>query len=209
LFLFLVNLIAIPCCLIIATFYLFFGKEKIQSKLFYGFLVNLTVLYLCLAFCKLRSLSQRSDDNNEIFEWITSISTYLSYYSLVACFVWLYVMCHDILWKMNNLVKKRNADEKQDQWRILFYCALAIGVPLILTDAVSYYDFLRPNSSEDSIKSCIRLGQFSNIAVLMLLLAFCCGVTLFIKTYLCLRNLKKTQKDQIGNAEKIAIESSR
>lgn len=123
------NFIVVPFILMIIFIYVFFGKfEKNQNKLILCYVFHLVVLHTCLGVAKLvhHKLSSMPISCN--------ILTYLSYYSVIACFLWICVMGHCSFFKIKLIQNSSVAEEwnvvpkERSNWiRFYFYGEISEG----------------------------------------------------------------------------------
>lgn len=127
-----------------------------------------------------------------------NILKYLSYYSILACFAWLCVMCHSVRMKVhkcrkaiNSTNNEANANEVQISHHITdikafyYYCLIALGLCVITTIAVVTLDYYQ---KPIDLYYCVRLQMDTkNFVFAPVLVIMTCGILLYIQTNLQLR----------------------
>lgn len=119
--------------------------------------------------------------------------TYASYYSLLGCFSWLCVICHNVGRNLNFKAAKslesgaplQGGNLKQDaKERFYFYCLIALGVPTIITIIISIIDkFI----GAADFKQCLRLQHEIkslkyDYVYLPIAIAMTCGIIFYYQT---------------------------
>lgn len=88
---FTVNFIIVPCLLLlIITNHYILKLGKLQRSIFLSYIFNLLLLHVSLVFTQLIRGETR------VMNIISKVFSYTSYFSLISCFVLLYVLCDNI-----------------------------------------------------------------------------------------------------------------
>lgn len=177
---------------LVFTFYERVGET--QKKYFAFYLVNLATLHICLAITKLIPYELKTQP------LACAAFSYASYYSLVACFSWLYVMCNDVFYSINKL---RNSDEDAPRncssIRLWMYNLCAVGLPVLITVMVYIGD---QHLGSTNFQRCTRLRSdmkkpqlyyvFTPILAIVM-----CGIILFAQTKMRIQTIvREAEKSQ-------------
>lgn len=187
------------------TFYEKVGKT--QKKYFAFFLVNLATLHICLAATKLIPYELRTQTT------LCAVFSYASYYSLAACFSWLYVMCNDVFYSVNIL---RHPDEeaprKCSTIRLWMYNLCAVSLPVLITVMVYILD---EKLGSTSFQRCTRLRSdmkkpqlyyvFTPILAIVM-----CGIILFAQTKMRIQSIvREAEKSQMISTSQVHDEEKK
>lgn len=124
---------------------MFFDKiGKSQTRFLTGYLIHLVLVHCCFAITYLAH--HKMNVSLVASKLLCNSFIYLSYYSLIACFFWLCILCYNIRHSLKLHQNAGNEDILQISRRrkkikeFCLYCLIALGIPVIITVAVSYAD---------------------------------------------------------------------
>lgn len=172
----------------------------------------MTILHVCLAITKLIPYELNSMEN------VCNIFAYASYFSLIACFSWLFVMCHDVSRSLGkqrrrqtlsddvpvNSLNSEQGKDKNSLHRFCFYFLCAFGFPMLVTAVIFFTDH---HFESHEFHRCTRLRseildtKFDYVFLPVLVVATY-GIVLFAQTKTRLQKVLKETKNQTESLEK-------
>lgn len=158
---------------------------KIPSSLPSCYLVNLTILHFCIA------IEVFYEKELTSFEHIAICNTisFISYYSVLACVGWLFMLGHDLNLRMiifrcpNEMARDsliRNTYESNHKKRQVWYFVLATLLPLLITAAVAGLVLMKNVGNFCAFKNPVDLPEkhFYIAAPLIVAVAITAGIYL-------------------------------
>lgn len=186
-----VNLLVVPCSLMIIFAYIFIGKiGEMHTKYFLSYIAKLICLHALLAIPKLAHYKLA------YMNITCKLVSYVSYYFILVCFSWLSVMCLFVrrnICYYRKLLKSTNvkvAINKQTEVnRFMASWIIAHGFSLFTTALVATGDiYLSP----DELHYCMRLQDDSRnyvFAPVLLVMAF--GTFCYAQTIVLIRRANR------------------
>ncbi|XP_022834100.1 probable G-protein coupled receptor Mth-like 3 isoform X9 [Spodoptera litura] len=129
--------------------------RNLHGMVLMAYLLSFFVGFLFLATMQILILLK------EISEDICIVLTFIIYFSLLAAFFWLNVMCYDIWWTFSG--KRAHGRSGSQNKRFLCYAIYAFGVPTILTIVMAALEFsnipLHPLLPKLRLQGCFLYGN--------------------------------------------------
>lgn len=119
-------------------------SRSMHGRTLRGYVGSLLVAYVILAVVQISPQEQISDSLCVVFAFII-------YFSFLASFFWLNVMCFDIWWTFGGFRSLRGSMMQRERKKFLIYSIYAWGCALVLTGVCVIMDFF-PNIPEYVVK---------------------------------------------------------
>lgn len=127
--------------------------------------------------------------------------SYLTYYAILACFMWLLIMSLNVLQSLkylkmspeqshDNIVKL--AIKKEQKVNFIKYGLLSFGIPILITIALIILDIVIKSDDRQCSKLMVKFGDIDFIFVfLSILILIACGLFVYIRTGFEIFNMRK------------------
>lgn len=187
---------SLPFLVLSVLIYIFFEKsQNLHRRLLMCYMFCLSLLYIILG------VSQMEKEIIKDQFLLCSTLSYLTYYAILVCFMWLLIMSLNVLQSLKYLQMSpeqshdnivRLAIKKEQKVNFMKYALLSFGIPSLITIALIIFDVVIGSDDRQCSKLMVKFGDINFFFVFLpILVLIACGLFVYIRTGFEIFNMRK------------------